>query len=172
MSCQHDPLSGDEGPVAELGRMPTRWKCDECGTIVNDQFLGKIEAAIAAKFTTDLSYRAPSRVCPDPVNLDYDDHRWFIPSWGRVRPPSDFMRIARTAQRSGWTIHYIDQGIGHDRHVLAHSGRNLVMEVGYRSATAVWATLSGGGRQNPLKLDRVLKTLLGDAWCERPERQK
>ena len=34
--CPHDSLSGDEGPVAELGRMPTRWRCDECGAIVSD----------------------------------------------------------------------------------------------------------------------------------------
>jgi len=31
--CEHTSLSGDEGPVTELGRMPKRWRCDECGTI-------------------------------------------------------------------------------------------------------------------------------------------
>lgn len=35
-TCPHDSLSGDEGPVRELGRMPVRWRCDECETIVND----------------------------------------------------------------------------------------------------------------------------------------
>lgn len=32
--CPHDSLSGAEGPVAELGRMPTRWRCDECGAVI------------------------------------------------------------------------------------------------------------------------------------------
>jgi rubredoxin len=34
--CPHDSLSGDEGPVAELGRMPVHWRCDECGAPVRD----------------------------------------------------------------------------------------------------------------------------------------
>ncbi|MCP3810803.1 hypothetical protein NLX62_00350 [Mycobacteriaceae bacterium Msp059] len=34
--CQHPSLSGDEGPIALLGRMPTRWQCDECGAIIHD----------------------------------------------------------------------------------------------------------------------------------------
>lgn len=34
--CPHHSLSGDEGPVALLGRMPLRWRCDECGTIIHD----------------------------------------------------------------------------------------------------------------------------------------
>lgn len=34
--CPHDSLSGDEGPVRELGRMPVRWRCDECDAIVHD----------------------------------------------------------------------------------------------------------------------------------------
>ena len=29
--CPHDAWSGAEGPVAALGRMPTRWSCDGCG---------------------------------------------------------------------------------------------------------------------------------------------
>ncbi len=32
--CPHDSLSGAEGPVSELGRMPERWRCDECGAEV------------------------------------------------------------------------------------------------------------------------------------------
>jgi hypothetical protein len=32
--CPHDSLSGDEGPVDELGRMPQRWRCDQCGAIL------------------------------------------------------------------------------------------------------------------------------------------
>ncbi len=31
--CEHLSWSGDEGPIAELGRMPLRWKCDECGLV-------------------------------------------------------------------------------------------------------------------------------------------
>lgn len=31
--CPHDSYSGDEGPVSELGRMPTRWRCDQCGLV-------------------------------------------------------------------------------------------------------------------------------------------
>lgn len=34
--CPHDSLSGDEGPVRDLGRLPIRWRCDECGAIVLD----------------------------------------------------------------------------------------------------------------------------------------
>lgn len=35
--CPHDSLSGDEGPIAELGRWPMRWRCDECGAIKYDK---------------------------------------------------------------------------------------------------------------------------------------
>ncbi len=34
--CRHDSMSGDEGPVRLLGRMPIRWRCDECDAIVYD----------------------------------------------------------------------------------------------------------------------------------------
>jgi hypothetical protein len=34
--CSHDSLSGDEGPIADLGRFPTRWKCDACGAVTHD----------------------------------------------------------------------------------------------------------------------------------------
>lgn len=33
--CAHDSLSGDEGPVRELGRMPVRWRCDECNAVIH-----------------------------------------------------------------------------------------------------------------------------------------
>lgn len=29
--CPCDSLSGDEGPISELGRRPNSWRCDECG---------------------------------------------------------------------------------------------------------------------------------------------
>lgn len=29
--CTHVSLSGDEGPVLELGRWPVLWRCDSCG---------------------------------------------------------------------------------------------------------------------------------------------
>lgn len=32
--CPHDSLSGDEGPVRDLGRMPVRWRCDECDAVI------------------------------------------------------------------------------------------------------------------------------------------
>lgn len=35
-NCPHDSLTGDEGPVSELGRMPRRWRCDECGAELAD----------------------------------------------------------------------------------------------------------------------------------------
>jgi hypothetical protein len=35
--CPHISLSGDEGPISELGRTPKRWRCDECGEVVNDE---------------------------------------------------------------------------------------------------------------------------------------
>jgi len=34
--CPHDSLSGDEGPVELLGRMPIRWRCDACDAIIDD----------------------------------------------------------------------------------------------------------------------------------------
>lgn len=34
--CKRESRSGDEGPVADLGRMPVRWKCDECGEVSTD----------------------------------------------------------------------------------------------------------------------------------------
>ena len=32
--CPHDSLSGDEGPVADLGRMPLWWRCDACDAVL------------------------------------------------------------------------------------------------------------------------------------------
>ena len=34
--CPHDSMSGDEGPVRLIGRMPVRWRCDACDAIVYD----------------------------------------------------------------------------------------------------------------------------------------
>lgn len=34
--CPHDSETGDEGPVALLGRMPRLWRCDGCGRIRHD----------------------------------------------------------------------------------------------------------------------------------------
>lgn len=34
--CRHDSLSGDEGPISELERWPTRWRCDSCGAAVGN----------------------------------------------------------------------------------------------------------------------------------------
>ena len=34
--CCHPSADGDEGPVAELGRMPTRWRCHACGQVFED----------------------------------------------------------------------------------------------------------------------------------------
>jgi len=31
--CDHASESGDEGPIADLGRMPKRWRCDSCGRV-------------------------------------------------------------------------------------------------------------------------------------------
>jgi hypothetical protein len=31
--CPHDSESGNEGPIAELGRWPRRWRCDSCGRV-------------------------------------------------------------------------------------------------------------------------------------------
>lgn len=33
-SCPHVSLSGAEGPISVLGRMPTRWRCDQCDTTI------------------------------------------------------------------------------------------------------------------------------------------
>lgn len=33
LPCDHVAWSGDEGPVAALGRMPRRWRCDGCGLV-------------------------------------------------------------------------------------------------------------------------------------------
>lgn len=34
--CPHDSHTGDEGPVALLGRQPRRWTCDSCGEVLED----------------------------------------------------------------------------------------------------------------------------------------
>lgn len=31
--CPCISFSGDEGPIVDLGRMPVRWRCDECGQL-------------------------------------------------------------------------------------------------------------------------------------------
>lgn len=51
--CPHDSMSGDEGPVVDLGRMPTRWRCDECGAIVHDS--GPPATPVYAARTTEIS---------------------------------------------------------------------------------------------------------------------
>lgn len=50
--CPHDSLSGDEGPVRELGRMPVRWRCDECDAIVYDDPIEAIQAAVVTTINT------------------------------------------------------------------------------------------------------------------------
>jgi hypothetical protein len=35
--CTHPSLEGDEGPISELGRMPRRWRCCECDTVLTEQ---------------------------------------------------------------------------------------------------------------------------------------
>lgn len=37
MTCDHGAWTGDEGPVALLGRMPTRWRCDGCGAVAEER---------------------------------------------------------------------------------------------------------------------------------------
>ena len=34
--CSHNSLTGDEGPISDLGRWPIRWRCDECGAVVTE----------------------------------------------------------------------------------------------------------------------------------------
>jgi hypothetical protein len=34
VGCPNNSPSGDEGPISEPGRMPERWRCDECGAVV------------------------------------------------------------------------------------------------------------------------------------------
>ncbi len=41
--CAHPSADGDEGPVADLGRMPTRWRCHACGQVFEDP-AGEAEA--------------------------------------------------------------------------------------------------------------------------------
>jgi hypothetical protein len=57
--CPHDSLSGDEGPVAELGRMPVRWRCDECDTIVYDDVNRYASAAAPERIEVFGHYEAP-----------------------------------------------------------------------------------------------------------------
>lgn len=33
LHCEHGSWTGAEGPVAELGRMPILWACDQCGEL-------------------------------------------------------------------------------------------------------------------------------------------
>jgi len=35
VDCPHLARCGAEGPVAELGRMPGRWRCDWCGSVLD-----------------------------------------------------------------------------------------------------------------------------------------
>lgn len=116
-------------------------------------------AVIEAKIREDLTIRLDepqSRVCPDPVNLLYDDIEWFFVN-RRDTPPSDFMRIHRVAQLHGWIIEYLDYGIGHDAHMMIHHQRQLAMLVSYRSAHATRAALN----DEDLPLEQVLTTLTG-----------
>jgi hypothetical protein len=44
-------MSGDEGPVRDLGRMPVRWRCDTCDAVVYDDvnnLVDPIQAAVVA----------------------------------------------------------------------------------------------------------------------------
>lgn len=34
--CEHYNLTGDEGPIADLGRWPTRWRCDTCDAVIHE----------------------------------------------------------------------------------------------------------------------------------------
>lgn len=43
--CPHLSWSGDEGPVALLGRMPRRWKCDGCG-MLREEILSPADRAV------------------------------------------------------------------------------------------------------------------------------
>lgn len=95
-----------------------------------------------------------SMVCPDPINLLYDDVHWFLGPRYRRTPPSDFMRIRRTAELNNWTVDYLDHGIGHDTHVLANPGRGTLI-VDYRSGRAVHAELN----HEPIDLTQLLPTL-------------
>ena len=36
-NCPHLSISGDEGPMSELGRWPVRWKCDSCGAVWDER---------------------------------------------------------------------------------------------------------------------------------------
>lgn len=42
-ACAHLSYSGDEGPIRDLGRMPKRWRCDQCGHIDLDSELRELE---------------------------------------------------------------------------------------------------------------------------------
>lgn len=41
--CTHLSYSGDEGPIRDLGRMPNRWRCDQCGHVDLDSELRELE---------------------------------------------------------------------------------------------------------------------------------
>lgn len=42
--CPHFSWTGDEGPVALLGRSPRRWRCDSCSLVKEDPPLTEREA--------------------------------------------------------------------------------------------------------------------------------
>lgn len=55
--CPHDSMSGDEGPVALLGRMPVRWRCETCGAIVHDDSAVRCAAlALRAALSPDRAF--------------------------------------------------------------------------------------------------------------------
>lgn len=109
------------------------------------------EAEIAKTLRISIRTCDQSRICPDPVNLLYDDINWFP---RRTTPASDFMRIKRAARLAGWTIQYLDYGIGHDAHILTRNDTQM-MAINYRSARATNAELNG----QPLPLEQVLTVL-------------
>jgi len=44
--CPHLSLHGDEGPISRLGRMPVRWRCDECDAVFSEPQILQIHQAL------------------------------------------------------------------------------------------------------------------------------
>lgn len=47
-------FSGDEGPIVDLGRMPVRWRCDECGQLEEPAM---VDPEAPQKIIEDSGYR-------------------------------------------------------------------------------------------------------------------
>jgi hypothetical protein len=86
--CPHEAWTGDDGPVADLGRMPERWRCDGCGAVATERpvclgcardtypdeplaqsFPAGPKTCHVCGMTTEMGYSLPLRPAPLPSHV-------------------------------------------------------------------------------------------------------